>query len=400
MTVRVVIVHQGEDIPGDENYAPLRYGRLAAALTADGVEVTRLVPSFRHLNREQRSTNQELLSQEGAVHVVPTASYEGSISLGRARFTTDFVTGAARYLHQNRHFIDATLIGVPPPGMVAAGRLALGPKRRLVADVRDVWPDCLAVGPRASWEPMLKVVGRLVSQEMRLATATVAVSQPMLDWVPARAATAVVPIGMAGKPLKSENFPEADSSLKVCFISNHTLGFAFIPVLRGWSDFVDSLQPDDPEPEFAFIGAEPAEPAAHELASRLPSVRFAGRVGPDQVGGMLSRFDVGLAPTTPRFGDSLANKVFDYLGAGLFVSHSMDPAVSQSLDQAKLAKHIPLVAADWAEHFANLHANRSTLRVKRIARLAQAEALFGQGQTTALLAGRVLDSRVLASGDS
>ncbi len=395
MARHIVIVHQGEDIPGDPGYAPLRYGRLAAFLTAEGVRVTRLVPSFRHLNREQRSADQPDSSgdsAEGAVHVVPTTGYDGSLSIGRARFTADFIRGAAKYLRQNRHHIDATLVGIPPPGMVLAARLALGRHARLVADVRDVWPDCLAVGPRASWEPYLKGIGRLVSQELRASTATLAVSQPMLDWVPNRSATAVVPIGMAGKSLAPENFADATDSLRVCFISNHTLGFDFVPVLRGWREFVDGLDGNERRPELVFVGAEPADPEAHELALRTDSVHLAGRIAPSEVGATLSRFDVGLAPTTPRFGDSLANKVFDYLGAGLFVSHSMDPAVSRALDQEQLSEHVPLRSDAWTGHFRELHSNRVGLREGRLERLAWAEALFGQKTTTETLAGYVLGS--------
>jgi len=385
MTKHVVIVHQGEDLPVDEGYAPLRYGRLATTLREQGYRVTRLSPSFSHFRRAQRSPiAPNFESEEGHVHLVPTRSFVSSISAARFGFIADFTRGTFRFVRDNRDNIDAVLVGVPPPGAVSAVRAGLrgrsdGHRPRVVADIRDVWPDCLAVGGREKLEPLFTTIGRGLSQELRLADAVSAASLPMLQWAPRRPEMKVIPLGMGSGRFDPNQVPSAETPLRVCFISNHTAGFDFVPVLQGWRRFVQDLPITigHPTAEFVFVGAEPADEDAHRLAVNDPTVVFLGRIPPSTIGGTLSGFDVGLAPTAPRFADSLGNKVFDYFASGLHVPHTILPEASENLDGLGLGTYVPLESDAWAEYFTWAATNLSQLRSTRTERIATAEKQFG-----------------------
>ena len=379
---------QGEDVPSDDGYVPLRYGRLAERLTDDGHSVVRLSPSFSHFRKAQRSPV-ESTSAEGRHVVIPTVSYESSVSKGRAVFTKQLLGGAKAFLSQERDRTDAVLVGMPPPGAVLAARSALKGSVPILADVRDLWPDAFAVGEREKFAKPAAIAGRLFSQETRLADRTIAVTGPMLDWVPASQRFAMIPIGMGDRPFYAGLAPAADAPLRACFLSNHTHGFDFAPVLDAWSDYVAGLD-DATGAQLMFIGQPPTDAAIVEREAKDPSIVFKGKVVPSEVAGILSGCDIGLAPSLPEWSMSVGNKIFDYLALGLVVLHCIAESETREFDAAGMGRRLPLVQERWRDTFEAMHHDRAMIRSTRSQRIEKAQTMFGASATTAALADALL----------
>ena len=377
----VAIVHFGEDIPGDDGYVPLRYGRLAQQLTADGADVVRISPNFSHFRRTHRPVR-DSHSDEGRHHLVPASGYKGSYDLSRIRFFADLVRGAASYLRAHRSSLDVVLFGVPPPGAASAFRRAVGNDVRLVGDVRDLWPEAFAVGRKWAMPPA-RGIGKMLSQELRLADAVTAVTPPMLDWASSfRGQRLCVPIGLQPLRLDAARLPSPCSALQVCFLSNHSHGYDFGPVLDAWETYCHRFDLDDGKPLLTFVGCEPADASQRSRAQAMESVEFLGRVAPDEVAAILNGADVGIAPSTKEWETSLGNKIFDYLAAGLYCVHSIDRSATLEIDVNGLGEHCERSESAWGEVFGRLHEDLGQTRAERQHRIATADRLFGRPVTT------------------
>ncbi len=381
----IAIVHAGEDIPTDPGYVPLRYGRLAQLLTRRGDDVIRITPTFSHFRRAQRPAG-IVESDEGSHVLVPTVGYDSNYAPQRARYFVQLAAGSIRTLRPRRRSLDAVVLGVPPPGIVTAHRLALG-STPLLADVRDLWPEAFAVGRRAGLMPLAKLGGRILSQDLRSADGITAVSEPMLAWAPdIPKRWHVVPIGLLPRPLDPATLPDPSLPLQVCFLSNHSHGFDFRPVFTAWNRHLSQMtDADRARARLAFIGCEPSTTAERELIGDEPTVEFLGRVAPDELTAMLGGFDVGVAPSSPEWEHSVGNKIFDYLAAGLFVLHSIDPATAAPIDQALLGRRLHRTADDWERALRELDDRRVELRAGRPDRIGLADRLFGPDATAGAL---------------
>ncbi len=377
------IAQMGEDLPSDEGYAPLRYGRLAEDLTARGDSVVRITPTFSHFRRTNRQAGTEHSATEGEHVVIPTGSYESSFDPKRAKFFAQFVSGTAREFRNRRDELDVILVAIPPPSIVAACRAAVGRKFPIIADVRDLWPEAFAVG-REELMPIATVGGTALSQELRLASAITAVTKPMLEWAPnLDRPRQTIPIGLRARTLDRAALPAAGAPLQACFLSNHAHGYDFVPVLKAWRTYVECLGSAGSEARMGFIGVEPSGDEAKALAEADPTVEFLGRVTPDELPSLLSRFDVGLAPAIPEWEHSVGNKVFDYLSAGLYMLHSIAPSDTENMDAAGLSRRCELSLDAWAKTFASLNAERlGELRSERQGRIDLADHLYGREATS------------------
>ena len=379
--LRVVIVHQGEDLPSDDGYEPLRYGRLALALREHGAHVTRISPSFSHFRRAQH-LEPCTTSDEGDHVVVPTVGYGASISKDRAIFTRQLIAGASAYVREHRSDIDVVVAGMPPSGLVTALRRAGGSELAIIADIRDLWPDALAVGDRKKLAPLFELFGRAFSQEVRQANAVTAVTDVMRDWAPASMSAETIPIGMRIRHVDDSKRPGADVGLRAGFISNHTHGFDFDVLLEGWRQFAEPLHGQHDEPRFAFIGATPTTSRAQSLLDKEPTIESLGTIAPAEVANTLGGFDIGVSPSTPEWEYSLGNKIFDYLSVGQFVLHSLEASTSAALDNASLGQHVERTADAWRDAFREAHDRRAQLRAERARRIEVADELFGQSATS------------------
>jgi len=375
----IAIIHHGENVPGNDGYKALRYGRLAEELTNKGYRVIRISPSFSHSRREQRPIGKRI-SSEGEHYVVPTTEYTSNFGLMRLKFIFQLNSGAAKVLKELKNDLDVVIVGVPPPGVLVTCRLVLGSSFPIIADVRDIWPDAFAVGSRKKWKYVAQGIGKIVSREMLLADRVTIVSEPMRNWVPSKCQTTMIPLGMShSKFIQHHTANVSEAALRVCFISNHTAGFDFLDLINGWGRFCEKVEGS---PLLTFIGAEPTDPDFCEIAARNENVEFLGRVMPSEVNRILYTYDVGLSPCSTEWEYSLGNKVFEYLAAGLVIAHTINPEITKTMDSLKLSIHCQRSQSSWYEAFHQLHEERNVLRVHRNDRIKKADELFGRDATT------------------
>lgn len=380
--MRIAIVHHGEDVPSDSGYVALRYGRLARALVNRGDSVVRISPSFSHLRREQRSnTHQDC--EEGRIYIVQTASYKASISIARARFLLQFLRGAARFLRENRTSFDLVIVGIPPPGIVLTTRLAIGQNIPIVGDVRDLWPNAIAVGPNRRWAGFAAFVGKLVSLELFLANRIIAVTSKMLQWAPSARQHSVVPIGLPMREISAKPLLENEVGLRVCFLSTHTHPLDFSPVLLAWQSYISTVGSGS---ILTFIGGKPPQSFLN-----MPSVRWLGMVETKDVGNLLTRQDVGIYPASKEWEYSLGNKIFDYFSCGLYVLHTLDPKITKQMDGMGLARRCDRSESSWLTAFLELHEKRIDLRNERAKRATTAEYLYGRKKISEMFANAIDD---------
>ena len=305
--------------------------------------------------------------------------YDASISRDRAVFTSQLIKGACAHLREHVSETDVALLGMPPSGLVTAARRAVGKDVALIADIRDLWPDALAVGNRKNMAPLFTQIGRAFSQEVRQADAVTAVTDVMRDWAPASTGAQTIPIGMSVRDIDTAHRPPADAGLRCCFISNHTHGFDFDALLTGWQRFSSET---DNDPLFSFIGASPSTAMAQQILKQDPTVRSLGVVAPSEVANTLAGSDVGVNPSTPEWAYSLGNKIFDYLSVGHYVLHTLEPSTSAALDDGGLGHFVGRSADDWHRAFEDAHGRRQELRSSVHQRVTLAEQRFGPQATS------------------
>ncbi len=376
---RLCIIHHGENLPNRAGYVPLRYGRLAEDLTDRGADVVRVSPAFNHLHRDWNAECGR--TSEGRHVLIETPKYGASFSVRRANFLRCFVAGSGRYLSERRDQFDAVLVGVPPPGMVRRISRSVSPEVTVVADIRDIWPQALAVGKLKALHSVASVGGFLLSQEMRVADAVAAVTPAMAAWAPDSVQVQMLPLGMDDRPDVPDRRPALDAAISACFLSSHIHGYDFVPLLQGWSEYTSAL--GDKESRMAIIGPSsiPEEIAAE--ADRLGvALEVTGRVPADEVHSLLCEFDVGLAPATKEWGHSLGNKIFDYLSAGLLVLHTLDPATGAVIDDIGCGTRVDGSASGWFNAFGALNSEKEEFRSSRSKRIEHSVRVFGREATT------------------
>jgi len=193
---------------------------------------------------------------------------------------------------------------------------------------------------------------------------------------------------MSDRPLDPTVQPSDNAGLQACFVSGHSHGFVFEPVLRGWARYVAEISTtiDGPleadAPRLAFIGAPPSDDGAIALAEADPTVELVGRVPADEVATRLNSVDIGLYPSRQSWAYSLGNKVFDYLSSGLYLLHSIEPGVSADIDRAGVGHRVEANGDGWYRAFTDLHARRQQLRAERPERIDAARAHYGPAATT------------------
>lgn len=333
---RILIVQFGEGVPVDANYRTGRHGRLARYLTELGHDVTRVAPSFRHDSRTQRELG-EFHSNEGRAVIVPTASYQSNRGIERVRFIADLIRETVSVVRV--HKPDVVLAGTPPPGMVAAVRTA-APRARVVADVRDLWPDALAPSRNSATGMVAAGLGRLLRTELYFASAAVGISSAMVNRVPSVRRGPVIPIGI-DETMVGGDHPEPQGPVQICFVGNIGYQLDFEPLLQALTQAAHPWRLD-------IYGRGPRVKEIQDRIADLDGASFRGELAPSQVPIVLARYDVGVVPRVEGFGTAMSNKVFEYLGAGLRVFFRLEPGVGDELIATGLGE-LCTTAADWLE---------------------------------------------------
>jgi len=219
----------------------------------------------------------------------------------------------------------------------------------VIVNVSDLWPDLyLRAVPR-----FLRGVARLalfrefrmVRQVMRGASALTAVSPSYLRWAlkharrERRPDDAVFYLGYDSRPGNNAaatsdsltRFGISETSVVCLFVGNFGFTYDLETVIRAAA----IIEASHPHVHFVLCGDGDRLVEWTQLARGLKNVHFTGWIHGDELGRWLSRADVGLAAYSADAPQSLPNKVFEYLSAGVPMLSSLHGDLDELLRATK-----------------------------------------------------------------
>jgi glycosyltransferase involved in cell wall biosynthesis len=217
----------------------------------------------------------------------------------------------------------------------------------VIVDVRDLWPDhYLTLAPRwarANLKWALFVEEKRANRLLMGATGITAVSKTYLKWGLRRAARegsgndAVFPIGCGPPPEAKEVELAAKRFAQRFSVEAHVPNITFVGTLCSSFDFntvitaARALCHREPRVRVLIVGDGDRRGAIAAAAADLPNVTLTGLL--DQVGvrGALACSAVGLVPYYRDASQSLPNKPFEYMAAGLPILSSLRGELSEMI---------------------------------------------------------------------
>ena len=277
--MRIAIVHYGEHVPKEQGYRPVRYGILAQHLTSEGHDVTRISPSFAFAHQKQRPmTWSSSDSGEGRSVLIKVRAYRNSKSLDRYRSIQDLNSGVHNWFLKEPPF-DVIVVGFPPPGIVKSIRRAVGNEIKIVADIRDLWPDALL--PQALLgtpvEYFLKSIGKFIANELNHASSVTALSSTMLERAPNKKQRFHVPIGFNTQKnsCNAELFPTDKQPTKFVFVGSFAPLFDFSSFLGGWAQYQSNYTEAD-SAQLLIVGGGQLQPLVETNIRGIRNVAYLG----------------------------------------------------------------------------------------------------------------------------
>ena len=351
--MRIWLVTVGEPLPiaSDPNPRLLRTGVLARRLVAGGHEVTWWTSAFDHFRKRHHcATDTTVVSESGTIRLLKSVGYRGNLS--PMRFVEH--AGVAR-----KFSIQARL--QPAPDIILASLPTIELAREAVRfgkahdvpvliDVRDLWPDVLVdVMPRR-----LRWLGRWVlaplirdsSYALANCSGIIGVSDGYLTWAlrqakrPATANDAILPLGYVPTESSSDDMNAAgdrlrrigvDPSRTLCwYVGSFGRQYDLAPALHAASRLRGSGRMDI---QFVISGDGELGSRWRQLAAGLDNVVFTGWIGAHEINWLRAHAAVGLQPYAQGAPQGLANKLFEYLSAGMPVVSSLPGENQQLIEQ-------------------------------------------------------------------
>lgn len=347
------LVAVGEPLPIDPDGRRLyRYGMLAKALVARGHSVVWWTSTFSHPRKQQRYAHDAatVVWDNCLLRMIYAPAYRTNTSV--ARLWHHFVL-ARRFSRAcvKEPRPDVLLCSLPLIELALASA-EYGSKTGIpsVVDVRDLWPDqwLLVVRPglRRFVKPLLFWYWAAVRKSCRLSWSLAAVSETSLQWGLRHAGRErseldrVFPLGydeasmlefLGEDSLDDEirrRFSIPSDSLVLCFSGTMGLSYDLDTVI----DAARLLQ-NKGEDRVRIVIAGDGDAAARlrKKSEGLRTVVLTGWLGPRELWGLLKTSSVGLAPYVRDTLQTLPNKIFEYMAAGLPILSSLRGECEQML---------------------------------------------------------------------
>lgn len=356
----------GEPLPGDPQDNRLyRSGMLARTLARRGHSVTWWTSDFNHQTKRRRSVANEPISIEPnlTLRFLHGPAYGKNVSVRRLInhyfVGRDFVSKAADAVRP-----DIIISSFPTIELCyEAVKFAKIWNIPCVLDIRDLWPDIfLQVLPnqfRSIGRRLLRILYEKTAFSLQNASAIVGISEGYLEWGLRYAQRsrsgldAVIPLGY--DPLPTET-PVIDvrqrwhlpaETFIVLFIGTFGRSYDLDTVI----DAAKKLESSGNN-SICFVLCGEGEQLARlkEKAKELRSVLFPGWLEKELLQSALRCSHIGLLAYAPGAPQSLPNKLFEYMSAGLPVLSSLYGEASLLIEKENLGLHyIPCDAESLAE---------------------------------------------------
>ncbi len=342
--MRVWVLTVGEPVPVLDGKAPrlLRSGVLVKALAGEGHEVVWWTSAFDHYAKRHRRAQGGEIEWKGAnVRLIPGPGYQKNVSVRRI-LDHRAVAGGFRTLAQGQPRPDVVLASLPTVELAEAGvDYALSVGARAYVDIRDLWPDLLETSlpkwARPAGRHLLAPMYRQARRALSRATGLVGISDEYLNWGlkaagrERRPSDAMIPLGYAAAETDGESEADAGRRLEsagvdpskriVLYVGSFGRLYDFDAVLRGARQLQRQGRDDV---QFVIAGDGELGPRWRGMAKGLGNVVFTGWIDGPAINWLRSRAAIGLQPYSSDATQGLANKLFEYLSAGVPVLSSLD----------------------------------------------------------------------------
>lgn len=340
--LNIWLITVGEPLPINVGQNPrlLRTGRLARCLTERGHKVLWWTSAFDHFSKHHHTTGDASFQTEGGMlRLLKSTGYRSNVSFRR------FIehAGVARKFAREARALPApdVILASLPTVELAFAAVEYGRERGVpvLLDIRDLWPDVLIDVLPPSWRwlsrLLLGAMVRRATQAMARCDALIGVSEGYLQWGlryagrARRAKDAVIPLGyVAPKALRAPaevGQQLAGSGVKLdatlCwYVGTFGRQYDLAPVI-GAARLFQAAGRDDVQ--FVISGEGELGPRWHAEAKGLRNVVFTGWIGADEINWLRGHAAIGLQPYVAGAPQGLANKLFEYLSAGLPVVSSL-----------------------------------------------------------------------------
>jgi glycosyltransferase involved in cell wall biosynthesis len=392
--MRIQVIKAGEPVPAPGHPARwARSGLLARALAARGHEVEWVVSTFDHGSKTQVYSTDTTVDVAPQIRLIAfhAPPYAGHRSLARLQHHRILTEKLVKHLAQGPR-PDLIVAALPVPEMAAAAVRA-GKARGIpvVVDCRDQWPDIFLEG-RGILTPLLKLVTAPMDWATRAActgaTAITGHTERFVEWGVAkagrsrRAADRAFPLGYSADPPVPGDLAAAESELdalgighqrdrvRALFVGTLSQHFDLSPLIAGARRAAASGAPV----ELVICGDGDRRGAWESEAAGVPGIHWLGWRTAPFIWALLRRADLGLAPylPSPSFVQSVPNKFFEYLSAGLPIASTLPGESEPLLTVDGAGWRVDGTAEGWQRMFDTLSARRPILEEGG----RRAEALF------------------------
>ena len=306
-----------------------RHYELGRQLVEMGARVVVISGSFSHLFTHPpavRATYQ-LEEVDGLTYCwVKVPPYGRAISVGRVRNMVMFMLRLFRLPTRWLPPPDAIVVSSPSLfPILPATMWRRGARRRLVFEVRDIWPLTLQeLGGLSRLHPLVVVMGCFERFAYRVADTVVSVFPAAAPHYQEKGMASgklrVVPNGASPDAFLEPRGPAPEQVRTVAESGAFTVGFVgTLAVANAIDNLIKAARIlADTKIRFVIVGSGSEEEHLRTLAADLPNVSFVGPIGKPDVPATLRAFDLCYLgyQRSPlyRFGIS-SNKVFDYMAA-------------------------------------------------------------------------------------
>lgn len=334
--MKVWLVQDGEPIPGiDENTRDWRTAMLARALVARGHEVLWWASTFDHARKRHRfdAPRTVELQPNLKVRLLHGPGYSHNKSPYRLWHQRNLAQTLSHEMAES-HTPDLVFCSLPTLEFAEICVKYGGSRVPVLIDVRDAWPDLYVnLFPSAVRRfAQLLLVSEFQRAEriFRMATGITAVSNTYLDWAlqyakrPRCSADSVYPLGYNARKVELQH--EAQQMLfqqkhgiqsggtVVTFVGTFGASYDLETIVKAarllQSERKGSIQ-------FVLAGDGDKARRLHEMASALSNMIFTGWIDQSSLQMLMQVTNVGLAAYTRDALQSLPNKPFEYMAAGL-----------------------------------------------------------------------------------
>lgn len=341
--MKIWLITVGEPLPGVDAGNPrlLRTGVLFRRLSELGHEVVWWTSAFDHFGKRHRVDFDTTITQSGgSIRLLRSVGYTRNLSLKRFiehREVAQKFASAAR--DQGRP--DIILASLPT---VELAKVAVRYGREfdvpVVVDVRDLWPDALInllpVRLHGIGRFALSWMIRDARWSLRHCSGIVGISPGYLAWGLGYAGRlrgptdGIFPLGYVAPPNSPRSAGDTDDRMRsmgideskcLCwYVGSFGRQYDLGPVLES-ARYLYKLGRDDIQ--FVVSGEGENGKRWRALAGDSDNIVFTGWIGADEINWMRQRACIGLQPYVVNAPQGLANKLFEYLSAGIPVVSSL-----------------------------------------------------------------------------